>query len=91
MNNGLGVHFSGHAQQANKNSESGVLEAYGFFRSDFGDGWRFEGRLGAIPVRDNLPESNFASWGDLFWVGALESFRLVYSTKMDRTNGLSAN
>lgn len=66
MNNGLGVHFSGHAQQANKNSESGILEAYGFFRSDFGDGWRFEGRLGAIPVRDISPKATSQAGGDLY-------------------------
>ena len=64
--NGFGLHFSGQARGIDEPIEGRVLEAYGFFRRDFGDGWRFEGRLGAIPKREGAALTSLQPGGDLY-------------------------
>lgn len=56
LNSGWGYHFSGLAQGVVGDARAGtrVLESYGFYRSDFGRGWHFEGRGGVLAVRNPL-------------------------------------
>ena len=51
LHSGFGVHFTGLAYLLTSSPHADVVEAYGFYRHEFGDGWNFESRLGAIAVR----------------------------------------
>ncbi len=53
LHSGWGGHWTGRAAGFDDPSalSGGVVEAYAFYRSDFGRGWHFEGRGGDIAVR----------------------------------------
>ncbi len=48
---GWGAHIGGLAQIFGSNSHSNIIDAYAFYRSDFGRGWHVEGRIGDIALR----------------------------------------
>ena len=50
-NSGWGVHFGGLAKLVSGRPTSHLIEAYGFYRHDFGHSWHTEGRLGELAVR----------------------------------------
>ena len=51
MNSGWGAHVTGLAHVVDGHPGAHAVEAYGFYRHDFGRGWHFEGRAGALAVR----------------------------------------
>ncbi len=51
LNSGWGAHFTGRAAGIDEPALARILEAYGFYRSDFGRGWHLETRLGGLAVR----------------------------------------
>jgi hypothetical protein len=53
LNSGWGLHWAGLAQgfEGDPHVVGRVVEAYGFYRSDFGRGWHAEGRAGWLGVR----------------------------------------
>ncbi len=51
LHSGWGAHYTGRAQVVDGTPLSRTIEAYGFYRHDFGRGWRFESRAGALAVR----------------------------------------
>ncbi|HLK56082.1 MAG TPA: hypothetical protein VKU00_05945 [Chthonomonadaceae bacterium] len=83
LNSGWGVHFSGRAVALDGPPLARVLEAYGFYRHDFGRGWHFESRLGELAVRQE-PLGRAAQFGgDVFLGKQLGEFNvgLLYEKK----------
>ncbi len=48
---GWGLHVGALAEVFGSNSHSNIIDAYAFYRSDFGRGWHVEGRLGDLALR----------------------------------------
>ncbi|GMV35851.1 MAG: hypothetical protein AMXMBFR61_03590 [Fimbriimonadales bacterium] len=62
---GLGAHLDG-ALWGFGHSGNEVMAAYGFYRRDFGKGWRLEARAGALPNRPEPLGANIELGGTLF-------------------------
>jgi hypothetical protein len=82
-NSGWGLHFSGRAQGLEGTAAADVMEAYGFYRHDFGHSWHFEGRLGAIAVRKEPLGRQGQPGGDIYLGKQLGEFNigLLYENK----------
>lgn len=82
-NSGFGVHLSGTAQPFDRSAQTHLVEAYGFFRHDFGEGWRVEGRLGNIAVRREPLGRSGEPGGDVYLGKQIGSFNvgLLYENK----------
>lgn len=68
LHSGWGAHWTGRAAGFDDGPQGTVIEAYGFYRSDFGRGWRFEGRGGDLAVRTE-PLGRAAQPGYSVYVG----------------------
>ena len=82
-NSGWGLHFSGQAALLDGPALARIIEAYGFYRHDFGRGWHFEARLGGIAVRPE-PLGRAAQFGgDVFLSKQVGEFNigLLYEKK----------
>jgi len=80
---GWGVHFSGRAQALDSTTSAVVMEAYGFYRHDFGRGWHVEGRLGAIAVRREPLGRGAEPGGDVYLGKRIGEFNIgmLYENK----------
>lgn len=65
---GWGVHIGGLAKLVSGRPASHLIEAYGFYRRDFGRGWHVEGRLGGLAVRQE-PLGRAAQPGGNLYLG----------------------
>lgn len=65
-NSGWGLHVSGRGQAVDAPPAAVFMEAYGFYRRDLGRGWRVEGRLGAIAVRQEPLGRPAQPGGDIY-------------------------
>ena len=70
LSSGWGAHFGGLIQGIDDSREATgrILEGYGFYRSDFGRGWHFEGRGGML-APFTLPVGRNAQGGVAAYVG----------------------
>lgn len=84
LRSGWGVHFTGRAQAVSESPLARVVEAYGFYRSDFGRGWRFEGRLGAIANRREPLGRTAQAGGNVYLGKQVGEFNigLLYENKL---------
>jgi hypothetical protein len=85
LNSGWGAHWTGRAIsfQQPQYPAADVIEAYAFYRSDFGRGWHAESRIGDLAVR-NVPLGRAGQPGvDLYLGKQLGEFNvgLLYENK----------
>jgi len=80
---GWGIHVSGRAQFFDDTPGAVLMEAYGFYRSDFGRGWHVEGRLGQIAVRSEPLGQRGQPGGDVYIGRQVGEFNvgLLYENK----------
>jgi hypothetical protein len=82
-NGGWGVHTSDRAAGFDVTPKFCVMEAYGFYRSNFGRGWRFEARAGGIAQRIEPLGRGAELGGDVYIGKQLGEFNvgLLYENK----------
>lgn len=68
LNSGWGVHGGALATLWGGRPRFNLVEGYGFYRSDFGQGWHFESRLGLLQVRE-LPYGRAGELGGNVYLG----------------------
>jgi hypothetical protein len=80
---GWGLHFSGRAQGFERTPAATAMEAYAFYRQNFGRGWHFESRVGAIAVRQEPLGRGAQPGGDIYLGKRLGEFNvgLLYENK----------
>ncbi len=82
---GFGVHASARARGFldGDGTEGRLMEAYGFYRHDCGQGWHFESRLGAIALRHEPLGRGGEFGGDVYLGKQLGEFNLgvLYENK----------
>lgn len=74
-NSGWGLHWGGLANLVSGRPQANVLESYGFYRSDFGRGWRFEGRAGWLNRRQ-----------EPYWGAARQGFNVYVGKQLGEFN-----
>lgn len=88
LHSGWGVHSSARADVLEGSPLARVIEAYAFYRHDFGRGWRFESRLGELAVRQQPLGRAGQPGGDLYLGKQLGEFNvgLLYENKRNEPN-----
>ena len=82
---GWGIHLAGRAEVVDAPPAATLMEAYGFYRRDFGRGWHLEGRLGAIAVRREPLGRAGQPGGDLYLGKRLGEFNVGVLYERKRT------
>ena len=87
LNSGWGAHFGAELRGLDDGDAATgrILETYGFYRSDFGAGWHFEGRGGLLAPR-TLPVGRNATAGGAVYLGKqIGEFNIgvLYENKRD--------
>jgi hypothetical protein len=75
LHSGWGLNWSGLANVVSGRPRANVLQAYGFYRSDFGRGWRFEGRAGWLNRRQ-----------ESYWGAARQGFNVYVGKQIGEFN-----